>query len=93
MTEHSCTMLTLSTAHLTEQTCNTVLPSLVGKIPAWPKAECGWFIYAAIEQLGLEPTLPEDLTHVLNYAQEQNFDYVMFDQDWPTINDIPSFDW
>ena len=93
MTDHICTMLTISTAHLSEETCNEILPRLRDTIPIWAKGECGWFLYAQLEQLGLDADLPADLLRVLEYGQAQGCDYIMLDRDWPVLDHLQSYDW
>lgn len=93
MSEAICTMLTLSTAHLTEESCNVTLPALTDEIPIWEKTGAGWFLYARLEQLGLTADIPADLLRILEYAQAQGCDYIMLDKDWPILDDLPSYDW
>jgi len=82
-------MLVLSTAHITQATCNEWLAQAT--IPAWPKGEYGWFVYAT-EEIGDAPT---DMEAVIHYAREANCDWIMLDRDAATIDDprIPTFDW
>jgi hypothetical protein len=84
-------MLVLSTRHLTEHTCNTILPVWTG--PAWEKTEYGWFVYANIEDISAEP--PEDLRQCIRYAQNPGVscDWIMFDRDGPTVDELPTYDW
>ena len=93
MSDHTCQMLTVSTAHITENTCNIALPSLTGQIPIWEKTDAGWFIYARLDTLGLDADIPADLLPLLEYAQQQDCEYIMLDKDWPTLADLPIYDW
>ena len=91
--EQVCNMLTLSTAHISQDTCNHILPQLCRTLPVWDKGGHGWFIYARLEQLGLEANIPDDLRNVLQYAAKRKCDYIMLDMDWPIAADLASFDW
>lgn len=86
-------MLALSTAHLTEDTCNRVLPRLSAQIPAWPKGEFGWFLYSGLGTPDLVAKLPGDLLALLAYAQGRRCDYIMLDRDWPVADDLRSYAW
>jgi hypothetical protein len=91
--EPVCKMLTLSTAHLSQETCNHALPQLCRTLPIWDKSEHGWFIYTHLEQLGLFADIPADLQNVLRYARMRGCDYIMLDKDWPISSDLALFDW
>ena len=79
-------MLVLSTAHLTPETCNSFLPAWDG--PAWAKGDFGWFVYTANGD-----TLPTDLEGCFHLAWHKGIDWIMFDRDAPTIAALPVFDW
>jgi hypothetical protein len=83
-------MLVLSTAHLTEETCNTFLPAWDG--PAYQKGEYGWFVYG-FYGFGNTDDLPTDLEAVLQYAMCCGVEWLMFDRDASTIPNLPTFDW
>jgi hypothetical protein len=84
-------MLVLSTAHLTELTCNTLLPTWEG--PAYEKVAYGWFVYVNLEFLTND--MPEDLKQCTQYAQNPGVscDWIMFDRDGPTVDELPTYDW
>jgi hypothetical protein len=67
--EPVCKMLTLSTAHLSQETCNHALSQLCRTLPIWDKGEHGWFMYAHLKQLELGGDIPTDLQNVLQYAR------------------------
>ena len=91
--EPFCRLLTISTAHLSQETCNHALPQLCPTLPIWDKGEDGWFIYAHLGQPKLGADIPADLQNVLRYARKRGCDYVMLDKDWPIAADLESFDW
>jgi hypothetical protein len=91
--EPLCKMLTISTAHLSQETCNHALPQLCRTLPVWDKSEYGWFMYAHLEQLELGGDISTDLQNVLQYARARGCDYIMLDKDWPISSDLALFDW
>lgn len=87
-------MLVLSTAHLTEHTCNTVLPDLAKTSPVWAKGCYGWFVYVTEEPLGPENAdYPTDLEACFHFAETQHVQWIMFDRDAPKIVNLPVFKW
>lgn len=80
-------MLVLSTAHVTEHTCNTFLPQWQG--PAWQKGGYGWFLYVVDNT----DELPTDLEACLHLARSRGCFWVMLDRDAPAIIQLPTFDW
>ena len=91
--EPLCKMLTISTAHLSQETCNHTLSQLCPTLPIWDKGEDGWFIYAHLGQPKLGADIPADLQNVLRYARKRGCEYVMLDKDWPIAADLESFNW
>lgn len=81
-------MLVLSTAHITQETCNTFLPTYSG--PAWEKGEYGWFIYVPED---LDETLPVDLAACMALARTKSAFWIMLDRDEPEVDGLPVFDW
>lgn len=83
-------MLVLSTAHLTEDTCNRYLPD---HLHAYAKADYGFFLNVPTERPDFDAGYPADLVHVLAFAAGAGCDWVMFDQDGPDIAALPVYDW
>lgn len=81
-------MLVLSTAHLTETTCNLFLPDYAG--PAWPKGDYGWFVYVPEDE---DPEMPLDLGACMALAREKHAFWIMFDRDEAQIDELPAYDW
>jgi hypothetical protein len=88
MTPEIAKMLVLSTAHLNPYVSQRVLPG-VG-YPAFQKDNFGWFIYVMDD---LPTEMPNSLKVVLNYASDLSCDWVMFDQDAPTLPSLPEYEW
>lgn len=82
-------MLVLSTAHLTEDTCNRWLSEEAG--PAYPKGEFGWFVYAHWSET-VQP-MPAELAACLAYAVAKGCEWVMFDCDASSVEGLQLFDW
>lgn len=87
-------MLCLSTAHLTFST-RTLLEQdeLPGSI-FFPKDIHGWFMHVP-EQLLLQDTLvdaPTDVRDCLTLACARGFQWLMFDSDGPTMDELPMYE-
>jgi hypothetical protein len=88
-------MLVLSTAHLSQHTCQTWLALAEhghrGSIPVWAKGDYGWFIYIVDD---LDPgSLPDDLAACWRLAVEHKLPWIMFDRDAPAIEELPTYEW
>jgi len=81
-------MIALSTAHLKEETCNEYLGS--GELAAYEKGEFGWFVYVPDDR---PDDLPTELADIFDKAAPWGFQWVMFDRDASTVNDLAVFDW
>ena len=79
--------LVLSTANISQETCNVFLASNEG--PVFAKGEYGYFVYAHLE----DPDMPTDLEAALQLAQNDRCDWVMFDRDGEIDDRLPTFDW
>lgn len=82
-------LLVLSTTHITEHTCNTCLRAQNDSTPVYEKGGYGWFVYVD----AWFPDTPEDLNRTMTFAREKGCEWVMFDSDGPTIEQLPSYDW
>jgi len=82
-------MLVLSTAHLTDNTCNTFLPSYEG--PVWQKSEYGYFVY--VQDDDLYGDLPQDLIDCFEFARQYQCGWIMFDRDGPTVSTLSEYEW
>lgn len=82
------TMFTLSTAHLTPDTCNRWLHGC--SFAAFPKGDYGWFVYVPDDLPG---DIPSDLAECIALARGQNCDWLMFDRDADTLGILPVYDW
>ena len=83
-------MLTLSTAHLREATCNQWLRDHC--VAACEKTDVGWFVYVCDDPgQGVRP--PNELTAVMDYARSVGCNWIMFDCDGPVQPGLVEFDW
>lgn len=82
------TVLRLSTAHVTQETCDLACSNA---IPAALTAgyEEGFFCYVhdSLEDI------PEDLVTCIEYARKLGCTWLGFDRDAPKYNDLPFYDW
>lgn len=90
-------MLTLSTAHITEDTANKLdrdpNDNNLG-LCVYPKSDYGWFIYVnVISYKTSNHGLPEDLYNCLIFAHELGCDILCFDCDGPIEPFLPTYEW
>lgn len=76
-------MLVISTGHLTEETCNS------GKI-GYEKGEYGVFVWVPPE---VDEDAPQDLRVCHHLARINDCDWLMFDRDADTVDELPLYDW
>lgn len=79
-------MLTISTGHLTDDTCNEFLGNYEH---AYDKGEFGCFVYVDTEARGL----PASLEDCLGFAEEQGCAWVVFDCDGPILPELTFYEW
>jgi hypothetical protein len=80
--------LVLSTANITEKTCNEYLWQ--APFATYEKGEYGWWVY--VPEDGPE-NLPADLVPCFELARQHNCCWIMFDCDAPEDSSLPLFDW
>lgn len=81
-------MLVLSTAHLSEQTCNSWLHN--APFAAFGKGDYGWFVHVPDDE---PEDLPADLGTCLTQARSLACTWVMFDRDADIVPSPPVHDW
>lgn len=85
-------VVVLSTGHLSGATINLLD---VTPVDRWPCSggpiPYGYYIWAP-EDADEDREIPADLAQVLLWARRQGFDYVQFDGDEETIDELPAFD-
>lgn len=88
-------LLVLSTAHLRPETSRRLTEKQVERWPVFgAELEFGFFIHAPSEDVGGEiKAFAEELWICLAFAENRGFDYVLFDRDAETIDDLAAFDW
>jgi len=80
-------MLVISTAHITNQTCNSYLPD--HRASCYLKGDYGHFLHVSAPHEGD----PDDLRDVLEMASKAGADWLMLDNDGPTLEGLPTYDW
>lgn len=87
-------MLCLSTAHLTFSTRSLLDQDATPGAIFFPKDCYGWFMYVPPSQLlaasAAEP--PEDVSDCIAFASKRGVQWLMFDIDGPTIDELPLYD-
>ena len=82
-------MITLSTAHLSEQT-RQLLNDDETELVIYPKNGYGWFIY--LDKLIQQPNkLPKDLQDCIELAQQMNCTILCFDRDADTTSCLKQY--
>jgi len=93
MTLEIRSFLTISTAHVSEQTA-TLLDNTPEK--DWPVSgglfsTYGWFMYAHDEDCSGD--IPSDLMAVFTFARSHGCNYVLFDCDADAVDNLPTYEW
>ena len=87
-------MLTLSTAHITEDTNRLLIiePYTDGmQLSVFTKADFGWFIYVNDD---LENrSIPDDLKACLELAKENGCKWLCLDCDGDTVDELEEYEW
>ena len=90
-------ILTLSTAHITEETAAKLEEAAVSDdtinlngIAVYEKDCYGWFLYPISPKT---ETCPEDLKTILKYAEKYNCSIICLDRDEPKTEELPAYDW
>lgn len=85
-------MLVLSTAHLTQETCNEWLRS-TSTVVAYEKADYGWFIYVGDDEAYKNASIPADLMACIQHARSSQVEWLMFDRDYDAVDGLPFYEW
>lgn len=86
-----CTMLELSTAHLTPDTAQRI-DSLIGNDElAGARWDYGWFLY--VDDEVADQKVPTDLAACFRFAQQHGYHWVRFDRDAVAIAALPVYEW
>lgn len=87
------TILDLSTAHLSEQTCRH-LNSVEGVIA--DKTRYGWLMCVREDvsgRLADDCDWPPELLPAIEMARRNDCEYILFDRDAPRVDRLPTFNW
>ena len=82
----------ISTAHLTEHTCNRYLKQNDCKVCAY-EFDYGWFVIMPTELEEMKGVIPNDLYQCLLWAKCNEVDIIKFDCDADEVEDLPEYDW
>lgn len=93
-------MLTLSTAHVSEDTAallEDTLQQTLGTAPfiCFQKDDYGWFVHVPADVSMRESldTFPEDLRTCMDHARAEGCTWLMFDRDADLVEGLPAYDW
>ena len=86
-----CKMLTLSTAHITQETSEYIRREDVASF----SSEYGFIIYTTPYEEVENPNTyyPADLRALVEFAKAQGCDYLRLDRDGKTLAQFPTYDW
>jgi hypothetical protein len=89
-------MLTLSTAHISEETANKLNVKIIYgmnyiPLPIYNKDGYGWFIFVSEDYNELN--LPDDLKKCLDLATENECEWLCLDCDGLIVPNLPTYDW
>lgn len=83
MTHEIRSFLTLSTAHITRETSESLSER------DYNFGEYGHFIWAG----GPQANISGDLWDVINYTRDLGCAYVLLDRDADTVDNLPTYEW
>ena len=84
--------LDLSTAHVTGATAEFLSETPPAHWPVYGgNLEHGWFLCATMPEG--DDALPPELCAVVRHARAADCDYVLFDGDAETVDELPTFEW
>lgn len=89
-------LVVLSTSHVSEATAKRFDETKADEWPCvgGPYAYYGWFVYAHEENFGIGmDAIPDDLLAVMQWARRHRFEYILFDCDAETVDELPVYDW
>ena len=92
------TMVTLSTAHIQEETSKKLETELFGwymglDVYSLSTYEAGgWMIWVDSSADG-DDEVPEELTALLKFCKEKQVDWLRLDRDGEIIPELPTFEW
>ncbi len=93
------TMLVLSTAHLTQDTCGIYLSNIAlglerGSIVVFDKRDVGFFVYVPADPEATEgPDVPLELRSACHVARREGCRWIMYDKDGPELDELPVYSW
>lgn len=92
-------MMVLSTAHLSEETCTVYVSNIAlglteGSIVAYEKGEYGYFVHVPEDPADSEkPDVPLELRSAMHVARLAGCQWIMFDRDGDTVDNLPTYNW
>lgn len=92
-----CKMLTLSTAHITKETANTLKERSAHwadyDLVIYDKDTFGWWIHISEEGTEDLHSVPADLVACINFALDNGCEWLCIDCDGPIEESLPIYEW
>ncbi len=90
-------MLVLSTGHVSMETAELMDNNNISRVVLYNKGDYGWFVYIPDEGIDFDELedgeCPADLYRCMKYARDNGCDWLMFDCDTETIDELPVYNW
>ena len=89
-------LVVISTSHVSDKTAKLLDYTKAHQWPCrgGPYREFGWFVYAQPEnERAGRDAVPDDLFAVMQWAQANGFDYILFDCDAEAVDELATYDW
>lgn len=86
-------MMTLSTAHISEETAHLLDDERAATkwgLIVYNKSVYGWFLNLGFDELF---NIPMDLLKCINYALDHGCSWLCLDRDGDTTLELPTYDW
>ena len=90
-------MLALSTGHVSRETAELMDDDNIDDVTLYNKSGYGWYVYIPDEGIDFDKLAdgecPADLYRCMKYARDNGCDWLMFDCDVETIDELPVYNW
>ncbi|MBD7970327.1 DUF5983 family protein [Paenibacillus gallinarum] len=87
------TMVTISTAHITEEVNSILLDDEIQGLIQYKKGDYGYFIYVPTEEKDETLEFPECIQSILNYAHQHDATWIMLDRDAAITPELQTYEW
>ena len=92
-----CKMLTLSTAHITQETAKVLethsSPWADYDLAIYDKDDFGWWIHLPDEEITELNNVPPDLVECIKLAEQNGCEWLCLDCDGEVVDCLPTYEW